>query len=140
MRLAPTLSRTSVRSMSGSVLIEPLSETDPELFKIIEDEKSRQADSLALIASENFTSRSVFDALGSVMSNKYSEGYPGARYYGGIDLDLRWLSQYKRLAMGHVFAVMILTLINEQIVQKAIQACKHLGTSLHFFQTCALSA
>ena len=87
-RLAPTLSRTSVRSMSGSVLIEPLSETDPELFKIIEDEKSRQADSLALIASENFTSRSVFDALGSVMSNKYSEGYPGARYYGGnVNID-----------------------------------------------------
>ena len=38
-----------------------------------------------LIASENFTSKSVFDALGSVMSNKYSEGYPGARYYGGKD-------------------------------------------------------
>jgi glycine hydroxymethyltransferase len=42
-----------------------------------------QRDSLVLIASENFTSKSVFDALGSVMSNKYSEGYPGARYYGG---------------------------------------------------------
>lgn len=46
-------------------------------------EKQRQRDSLVLIASENFTSKSVFDALGSVMSNKYSEGYPGARYYGG---------------------------------------------------------
>lgn len=49
----------------------------------MEKEKERQRDSLVLIASENFTSRSVFDALGSVMSNKYSEGYPGARYYGG---------------------------------------------------------
>lgn len=57
--------------------------TDPELFQIIESEKVRQRDSLVLIASENFTSKSVFDALGSVMSNKYSEGYPGARYYGG---------------------------------------------------------
>ena len=46
-------------------------------------EKVRQRDSLVLIASENFTSKSVFDALGSVMSNKYSEGYPNARYYGG---------------------------------------------------------
>jgi glycine hydroxymethyltransferase len=67
----------------ATALNKPLSETDPELFKIIENEKDRQRDSLVLIASENFTSRSVFDALGSVMSNKYSEGYPGARYYGG---------------------------------------------------------
>jgi hypothetical protein len=60
-----------------------LKETDPDLFAIMEQEKIRQRDSLVLIASENFTSKSVFDALGSVMSNKYSEGYPGARYYGG---------------------------------------------------------
>ena len=58
-------------------------ETDPELHSIIEGEKGRQRDTLALIASENYTSASVFDALGSVMSNKYSEGYPNARYYGG---------------------------------------------------------
>ena len=53
------------------------------IHQIIEDEKIRQRDSLVLIGSENFASKSVFDALGSVMSNKYSEGYPGARYYGG---------------------------------------------------------
>ena len=62
---------------------KPLSETDPDLWAIMEAEKIRQRDSLILIASENLTSKSVFDALGSVMSNKYSEGYPGARYYGG---------------------------------------------------------
>eukprot|EP01035_Chromulina_nebulosa_P023555 gene23555-30543_t len=67
----------------ASSLNKSLSETDPELFGIIEKEKERQRNSLVLIASENFTSKSVFDALGSVMSNKYSEGYPGARYYGG---------------------------------------------------------
>lgn len=67
----------------AAALNKPLSETDPEVFDIIEKEKRRQRDSLVLIASENFTSISVFDALGSVMSNKYSEGYPGARYYGG---------------------------------------------------------
>ena len=50
----------------------PLSETDPELDTIMEREKQRQRNSLVLIASENFTSRAVFDALGSVMSNKYS--------------------------------------------------------------------
>jgi glycine hydroxymethyltransferase len=64
-------------------LNKPLRETDPELFDIIEKEKLRQKSSLVLIASENFTSQSVLEALGSVMSNKYSEGYPGARYYGG---------------------------------------------------------
>ncbi|CDH13903.1 Serine hydroxymethyltransferase, cytosolic [Zygosaccharomyces bailii ISA1307] len=60
-----------------------LSETDPEVEKIIKDEIERQKHSIVLIASENFTSTSVFDALGTPMCNKYSEGYPGARYYGG---------------------------------------------------------
>merc|ERR1719191_2568919 len=60
-----------------------LEETDPDLFEIMEREKTRQRNSLALIPSENFTSKAVLDALGSVMSNKYSEGYPNARYYGG---------------------------------------------------------
>lgn len=68
---------------NAKYLNKPLSETDPELFNIFELEKIRQRDSLVLIASENYTSRSCLDALGSVMSNKYSEGYPGARYYGG---------------------------------------------------------
>ncbi|KAF2661624.1 glycine hydroxymethyltransferase [Lophiostoma macrostomum CBS 122681] len=60
-----------------------LVETDPDVAKIMEQEIQRQRESILLIASENVTSRAVFDALGSPMSNKYSEGYPGARYYGG---------------------------------------------------------
>ena len=56
---------------------------DPEIFDIIEREKERQWKGLELIPSENFTSASILEALGSVMTNKYSEGYPGARYYGG---------------------------------------------------------
>ena len=60
-----------------------LLETDTELTTLIEQEKARQRNSLVLIASENFTSKAVLEALGSVLSNKYSEGYPGARYYGG---------------------------------------------------------
>ena len=51
--------------------------------RLQEKEIQRQRESIVLIASENFTSHAVFDALGSPMSNKYSEGYPGARYYGG---------------------------------------------------------
>ncbi|KAI2727626.1 hypothetical protein CBS147354_3299 [Penicillium roqueforti] len=57
--------------------------SDPEIAALMEKEIQRQRESIVLIASENFTSRAVFDALGSPMCNKYSEGYPGARYYGG---------------------------------------------------------
>jgi glycine hydroxymethyltransferase len=60
-----------------------LVDTDNEVAQIMEREIQRQRESILLIASENVTSRAVFDALGSPMSNKYSEGYPGARYYGG---------------------------------------------------------
>ncbi|SCU77334.1 LAFA_0A01178g1_1 [Lachancea sp. 'fantastica'] len=60
-----------------------LSESDPEVEQIIKAEIDRQQHSIVLIASENFTSTAVFDALGTPMCNKYSEGYPGARYYGG---------------------------------------------------------
>ncbi|WVZ23493.1 hypothetical protein V8G54_002037 [Vigna mungo] len=61
----------------------PLEAVDPEIANIIELEKARQWKGLELIPSENFTSVSVMQAVGSVMTNKYSEGYPGARYYGG---------------------------------------------------------
>ena len=56
---------------------------DRELFDIIRREEERQNTTLQLIASENFTSRAVMAATGSVLTNKYSEGYPGKRYYGG---------------------------------------------------------
>ncbi|KAI8469522.1 MAG: serine hydroxymethyltransferase [Monoraphidium minutum] len=65
------------------VLNAPLADVDPELYDIIEKEKNRQFKGLELIPSENFVSSSVMEAVGSVMTNKYSEGYPGARYYGG---------------------------------------------------------
>ncbi|KAK9097032.1 hypothetical protein Sjap_022529 [Stephania japonica] len=61
----------------------PLQSVDPEIANIIELEKARQWKGLELIPSENFTSVSVMQAVGSIMTNKYSEGYPGARYYGG---------------------------------------------------------
>uniref|UniRef100_A0A0R0GS94 Serine hydroxymethyltransferase-like domain-containing protein n=1 Tax=Glycine max TaxID=3847 RepID=A0A0R0GS94_SOYBN len=64
-------------------LNDPLEAIDPEIADIIELEKARQWKGFELIPSENFTSLSVMQAVGSVMTNKYSEGYPGARYYGG---------------------------------------------------------
>lgn len=68
-----------------SMLQEPLKVNDPEMFEIIEEEKLRQLEGLELIASENFTSTAVLETLGSCLHNKYSEGYPGVRYYGGTE-------------------------------------------------------
>jgi glycine hydroxymethyltransferase len=62
-----------------------LSESDPEIQEAIQLELGRQRDGLELIASENFTSRAVMEAVGCVMTNKYAEGYPGKRYYGGCE-------------------------------------------------------
>ena len=61
-------------------------EKDYEIFNLIDKEKSRQIDGIELIASENFTSNQVLNATGSILTNKYAEGYPGKRYYGGCEV------------------------------------------------------
>ena len=66
-------------------LMDTLATTDPELKKAIDSELSRQKNKLELIASENIVSRAVMEAQGSVLTNKYAEGYPGKRYYGGCE-------------------------------------------------------
>jgi len=63
----------------------PLAEADPEIYAAIRHEAERQGSQLELIASENFTSEAVLEATGSVLTNKYAEGYPGKRYYGGCE-------------------------------------------------------
>ncbi len=63
-----------------------LEQVDPEIAKAIRDETERQSRNLELIASENFVSEAVLEAVGSVMTNKYAEGYPGKRYYGGCEI------------------------------------------------------
>src|SRR5258708_24007754 len=60
-----------------------LSQTDPKIAELIAQEQQRQASTLELIASENHVSAAVMEAAGTVLTNKYAEGYPGARYYGG---------------------------------------------------------
>ncbi|MEJ0023553.1 MAG: serine hydroxymethyltransferase [Alphaproteobacteria bacterium] len=62
-----------------------LKDTDPELFQAVKDELGRQSSQIELIASENIVSRAVLEAQGSVLTNKYAEGYPGKRYYGGCE-------------------------------------------------------
>ncbi len=64
---------------------KPLSEVDPAIFDLIQKETRRQDGQLELIASENFTSEAILEATGSVFTNKYAEGYPGKRYYGGCE-------------------------------------------------------
>ena len=62
-----------------------LQQTDPKIFDLIQKESHRQATTLELIASENHVSPAVLEAMGSCLTNKYAEGYPGARYYQGCD-------------------------------------------------------
>ena len=58
---------------------------DPEVWAAVDAERKRQQDGLEMIASENYTSPAVMQAVGSVLTNKYAEGYPGRRYYGGCE-------------------------------------------------------
>lgn len=75
--------RTVVHASASGGGTAPIEDVDPVVARLISQEALRQRRGLELIASENFTSKAVMDALGSVFTNKYSEGYPGARYYGG---------------------------------------------------------
>ncbi|XP_023167703.2 serine hydroxymethyltransferase, cytosolic [Drosophila hydei] len=89
--VATPAASTAIRIISSSIpkmadqkmLQSTLKQSDPELAEIIVKEKQRQKESLEMIASENFTSLAVLESLGSCLTNKYSEGYPGKRYYGG---------------------------------------------------------
>src|SRR5215510_4625942 len=62
-----------------------LERTDPEIARLIQQEETRQFESIRLIPSENYVSHAVLEATGSILTNKYSEGYPGKRYYEGQD-------------------------------------------------------
>jgi glycine hydroxymethyltransferase len=77
---------------------QPLDQVDPEIFAAIERERQRQFENIELIASENFTSRAIMEAQGSVLTNKYAEGYPGRRWYGGCE----FVDQVERLAIERV--------------------------------------
>lgn len=71
--------------MSDSLNNTPLQQLDPEIYAVLQGELARQRDTLEMIASENFVPQAVMEAQGSVLTNKYAEGYPGKRYYGGCE-------------------------------------------------------
>ena len=75
----------TIATMKNSDMSRPLYEVDPEISNAIDNEVRRQHEGLELIASENFVSEAVLEAAGSVFTNKYAEGYPGKRYYGGCE-------------------------------------------------------
>lgn len=84
-----------------SVTNRSLAEVDPEIAAVLKDELGRQRDTLEMIASENFAPRAVLEAQGSVLTNKYAEGYPGKRYYGGCE----YVDVAENLAIERVKAV-----------------------------------
>ena len=77
------MSTNAVGAMEDAFFSATLAEADPEIADAIGKELGRQRDEIELIASENIVSRAVLEAQGSVLTNKYAEGYPGKRYYGG---------------------------------------------------------
>lgn len=79
----------------------PLADVDPEIWQAVQGELRRQQDEIELIASENIVSRAVLEAAGSVLTNKYAEGYPGRRYYGGCE----WVDVAERLAIDRAKAL-----------------------------------
>ncbi|NVK62886.1 MAG: serine hydroxymethyltransferase [Rhodobacteraceae bacterium] len=89
---------------------QSLSDRDPELFASITGELGRQRDEIELIASENIVSRAVMEAQGSVMTNKYAEGYPGKRYYGGCE----WVDVAENLAIDRAKALFGCEYVNVQ--------------------------
>ena len=128
-----------------------LRELDPEIFQTIEDERSRQNDKIELIASENFVSKTVMEALGSVMTNKYAEGYPGKRYYGGcihVDeaenlaierakelFDCRWVNvQAHSGSQANMAALMVLAEIGDTVMGMDLSMGGHLthGSPVNF--------
>jgi glycine hydroxymethyltransferase len=79
----------------------PLAQTDPAVFAAIQRETERQEHNLELIASENYVSEAILEAQGSVLTNKYAEGYPGKRYYGGCE----FVDEIERLAIDRACAL-----------------------------------
>jgi glycine hydroxymethyltransferase len=96
--------------MAGNFFTLGLANVDPEVARVIDDELRRQQDRIELIASENIVSRAVLEAQGSVLTNKYAEGYPGRRYYGGCE----YVDVAERLAIERACRLFNCTYANVQ--------------------------
>src|SRR6202795_899413 len=81
--------------------MNPIEQADAEVWQAIAGERRRQQTGLEMIASENYTSPAVMEAQGSILTNKYAEGYPGKRYYGGCE----FVDEIERLAIARACAL-----------------------------------
>ncbi len=90
--------------------VRSLSETDPELWSSLARESRRQEEHVELIASENYVSPQVLEAQGSILTNKYAEGYPGKRYYGGCE----YVDEIERLAVQRAQTLFSAEFVNVQ--------------------------
>ncbi len=91
----------TVTDVPQDVLNRPLAQVDPEIAEVLRGELTRQQNTLEMIASENFVPRAVLECQGSVLTNKYAEGYPGKRYYGGCE----WVDVSEQLARDRARAL-----------------------------------
>ena len=105
-----TTATSTTQTASQTITNASLAETDPELAAVLKNELGRQRNTLEMIASENFAPRAVLEAQGSVLTNKYAEGYPGKRYYGGCE----YVDVAEDLARDRVKAVFGATYANVQ--------------------------
>ena len=87
--------------LSPDYFNRPLAEVDPEIAEVLRGELEREQRTLEMIASENFVPRAVLECQGSVLTNKYAEGYPGRRYYGGCE----WVDISEQLAIDRAKAL-----------------------------------
>jgi glycine hydroxymethyltransferase len=98
---SPTAKESAVNELSPDYFNRPLAEVDPEIAEVLRGELEREQGTLEMIASENFVPRAVLECQGSVLTNKYAEGYPGRRYYGGCE----WVDISERLAIERAKAL-----------------------------------
>jgi glycine hydroxymethyltransferase len=91
----PPAKESAVTDLSPDYFNRPLAEVDPEIAEVLRGELEREQSTLEMIASENFVPRAVLECQGSVLTNKYAEGYPGRRYYGGCE----WVDISEQLAI-----------------------------------------
>src|SRR5216684_4090531 len=107
--MATELSPTGI-DLPADYFERPLAEVDPEIAQALHDELDRQRRTLEMIASENFVPQAVLDCQGSVLTNKYAEGLPGKRYYGGCE----WVDVAENLAIDRAKALFGASFANVQ--------------------------
>ena len=110
MDILSNLCKTKGKCSMGYIQPDTLKDADNEIYALIENELERQTDHLEMIASENFTSPAVMQAMGSVFTNKYAEGYPGKRYYGGCE----YADKIEQLAIDRACEIFGCTYANVQ--------------------------